>query len=147
MNITVEQIITFILGLSAILGALGGIIAVIVKLYGKTVGKSIEKSVDPIKKELNSFKNDLQISIDKQHEQINKRLDSLDASECRNFLVRFLGDIERGVDIDPVEIQRAYEVKEHYENDLKLNSYIHDRWSSVMGNRSLAASLKKYSKK
>lgn len=146
-SITVEQIVTFILGLAAFIGACSAIVAVIIKLYGKTVGKSIASSIKPIHDEITNFKSELEQRMDAHNTEVKSLIDNLDTGECRNFLVRFLGDIERGVDIDSVEIQRAYEVMQHYSEDLKQNSYIHDRWTSVMGNRSLAASLKKYSKK
>ena len=133
-DITLGQVGAFILSTSAILGALGAIIAVIVKLYGKTVGKSITASVKPISDDIENLRKELQESVR-----------ALDTSECRNFLVRFLGDIERGVDIDPVEIERAYDIMQHYTEDLKQNHYIHARWNAVMGSRDLSAAIKKYS--
>jgi len=133
-DITLGQVGAFILSTAAILGALGAIIAVIVKLYGKTVGNSITASVKPIADDIESLRKELQESVR-----------ALDTSECRNFLVRFLGDIERGVDIDPVEIERAYDIMQHYTEDLKQNHYIHARWNAVMGTRDLSAAIKKYS--
>ena len=56
----------------------------------------------------------------------------IDISQCKNFLVKFLGDIEKGLYIDEVQKQRAYEVYDHYINDLNQNSYIHIRWEKLM---------------
>ena len=56
----------------------------------------------------------------------------IDISQCKNFLVKFLGDIEKGLYIDEVQRQRAYEVYDHYINDLNQNSYIHIRWEKLM---------------
>ena len=43
-------------------------------------------------------------------------------------------DIDNGTFgyLDKVETERAYEVFDHYTNDLKQNSYIHKRWKELM---------------
>ena len=63
---------------------------------------------------------------------INESIKELDISQCKNFLVRFLADIEQNNPIDEVEKERAYEIYDHYTNDLKQNSYIHKRWQELM---------------
>lgn len=63
---------------------------------------------------------------------INESIKELDVSQCKNFLVRFLADIEQNNPIDEVERERAYEIYDHYTNDLKQNSYIHKRWQELM---------------
>lgn len=68
----------------------------------------------------------------KQLEPLSKKIDKLDINECRNYLVDFLVDVERGIDKDEIQIKRAYEIYDHYTNDLKGNSYIHDRWNKLM---------------
>lgn len=59
------------------------------------------------------------------------KIDTLDVNQCRNYLVDFIADVENGVKKNEVQIQRAYEYYDHYVNDLKGNSYIHDRWTSL----------------
>ena len=56
----------------------------------------------------------------------------IDVSQCKNFLVRFLADVEQGNELDEVEIERAYEISDPYTYDLKQNSYIHKRWQEFM---------------
>lgn len=63
---------------------------------------------------------------------LEKKIDKIDENQCRNFLVDFLADIEKGQIKDEVQIKRAYEVYEHYTNDLHKNSYIHDKWEKLM---------------
>ena len=76
--------------------------------------------------------NEVKNQIDKRLKPINDSIKELDVGECKNFLVRFLADVEQGQIIDEVEKQRAYEVYDHYTNDLKQNSYIHKRWEELM---------------
>lgn len=71
-------------------------------------------------------------------EPTNKKIDELkvniaevDASMCKNFLVRVMSDIEQGNPIDEVEKERFYETYRHYEHDLHLNTYIHDKYESL----------------
>ena len=70
--------------------------------------------------------------INKGFEPVYKKIDDLDESHSKNFLVTFLKHKERGEKMDDVEIQRAYEVYDHYIKDLKGNSYIHDKWEKLM---------------
>lgn len=71
-------------------------------------------------------------AINRGFEPIYKRIDKLDVNQCRNYLVSFLADYEAGLVKDEIQIKRAYEVYDHYTNDLKANSYIHDKWERLM---------------
>jgi len=102
MEITLGEISTFLAFLVSFISAL--------VYLSKTLKKAIEKTLKPI----------------------NDNIKSLDVSQCKNFLVRFLADIEQGNELDKVEIERAYEIYDHYTNDLKQNSYIHVRWEQLM---------------
>lgn len=138
-NITVGQIVAFVLALSAFAGAVAGLIALLNKVHNNVVKKTI---LDPINQNINQLREEMNNSMS----DIKGDIRDLDISECRNFLVRFLGDLERDTDIDPVEIQRAYDVKKHYMDDLNQNSYVKDRWNAVIGDKSLAIAVKRYSK-
>lgn len=102
MNLTIGQISTF---LALIVGILGSM-----KYLSNEVKKFLEKSLKPI----------------------NESIKNLDVSQCKNFLVRFLADVEQGNILDEVEKERAYEIYDHYTNDLKQNSYIHKRWEELI---------------
>jgi len=105
-NITIGQI-------NAFLGILAGIIT-----SGSIIIVFIQKSLKKL------IKNEL--------EPISTQIKNLDVSQCKNFLVGFLADVEQGNELDKVEIERAYEIYDHYVNDLKQNSYIHNRWESLL---------------
>ena len=63
---------------------------------------------------------------------LNDKINKIDENQCRNYLVDFLSDIENGNKKSDCQINRAYEVYDHYINDLKENSYIKDKWNKVM---------------
>lgn len=73
--------------------------------------------------------------LNKQLSPLNKKIDKLDENQCRNYLVDFLADIEKGIEKDETQIKRAYEVYDHYCKDLNLNSYIHDKWERLMNKK------------
>lgn len=71
-------------------------------------------------------------------EPTNKKIDELkvnivevDISQCKNFLVRVMADIEQGNPIDEIEKERFYETYAHYSDDLHLNTYIHDKYEKL----------------
>lgn len=109
MDITIGQISTFLGIIAGIITSTGVILAFIQKILKKT-----------IKNELNP---------------ISDNIKQLDINQCKNFLVRFLADVEQGNELDKVEMERAYEVYDHYTNDLKQNSYIHTRWNQLMNKK------------
>lgn len=73
--------------------------------------------------------------LKKMFEPINNKIDGLDLSQARNYLVDFLADIENGEKKDECQIERAYELYDHYTKDLHGNSYIHAKWEKVMKGR------------
>lgn len=63
---------------------------------------------------------------------IRKDLRREDVRSCRMFLVGFLCDLENGIEKNEVEWQLAHEIYDHYTNELKENSYVHDKWERVV---------------
>lgn len=82
---------------------------------------------------LGFLSNVLKKQVDKTLQPINDSIKELDISQCKNFLVRFLADVEQGNELDEVEMERAYEIYDRYTNTLKQNSYIHKRWGELEG--------------
>lgn len=106
-NISVGSIVAFILGLAAFIGAC----KVIFDFGSKAFSKSIQKALKPTNDRL---------------DEMAEQLSDVDMSQCKNFLVRFLADVEQGNKIDEVEKERFYETYEHY-TKAGGNSYIHDK--------------------
>lgn len=77
----------------------------------------------------------MQKILKKMFEPVNKKIDGLDLSQARNYLVDFLADIENGEKKDECQVERAYELYDHYTKDLHGNSYIHAKWEKVMKGR------------
>ena len=73
--------------------------------------------------------------LEEKVDNLEGKMKDIDENQCKNFLVRFLADVERGKDLDEVEVERAYNAYEHYFKDLKCNSYIHDKWNRLMKDR------------
>lgn len=74
----------------------------------------------------------IQKILKKMFGPINKKIDNLDIGQARNYLVNFLADVENGEKKDECQIERAYELYDHYTKDLHGNSYIHSKWQKVM---------------
>ena len=70
--------------------------------------------------------------FDKKLEPINESIKTLDEATCKNYLVTFLKGVEKGEQMDEVEVERAYEVYDHYSNVLHKNGYIHSKWKKLM---------------
>lgn len=93
-QLTLEQIARGV----AFLVALGGSVAAIIR----GVNKAVSKLLQPLE----------------------KKIDSVDLENCKNYLVTFLASCERGEAHDEIELERFHEQLEHYKR-LGGNSYIH----------------------
>ena len=93
-NITIGQI-------NAFLVYIVGLGATVYTVY-KTVASGLKKGLKPI--------------IDK--------IDAVDINATKNYLVARLSEIDDGQKIEGVNRERFYEELEHYQKDLKGNSYI-----------------------
>lgn len=79
----------------------------------KSIKEFLEKLLADQFKGVNAKLTDMQSSIN-----------VLDKQACKNFLVRYLADIERGDMIYDSEKQRFWEEYDHYIKDLGENSFI-----------------------
>lgn len=112
-NITIGQTIDF----TILVGSLIGAVSVIVVAVKKLLDIQFKRVCIPITDEIKKIKEDIK---------------TMDVGQCKNFLVRFLKDIEQGNKVDEVEMERASEVYDHYTKDLEQNSYIHNKWEKLM---------------
>ncbi len=71
-------------------------------------------------------------NINKIFNPIYKKMNELEKNQCKNFLVDFLARIENKEKITDCQKNRAYEIYDHYINDLKGNSFIKDKWERLM---------------
>ena len=94
-NWTVEQIATAIALLVAVVSG--------ATYLTKQVKTWIEKLLDSKFKDLNT-----------RIDSIESKVDKIDMETCKNFLVRFLADVENGSYILDAEKQRFWEEYEHY---------------------------------
>lgn len=71
-------------------------------------------------------------AVEKMLEPTNKKLDELDRTQCQNYLIEFLTDVEKGVEKDSSQWEHAHKTYDHYTKDLNGNSYIHTKWEKVV---------------
>ena len=84
------------------------------------VGKKIlNKTLEPFKEQMDNMEK----ARADEHADTIKRIDNVQLLSDKNFLVRFLADIEQNNKIDEVEKERFYEVYKDY-RELGGNSYI-----------------------
>lgn len=104
-NITLDQISVAIL---FIVGLIGG-----VKYLKKEITDFLDKLLDSKFQTTNG-------KID----GLAKSLRDLDVQTTRNFLVRYLADVERGQSTFETEKEQFWKEYDHYIKDLKENSFI-----------------------
>lgn len=108
MDITVGQIYTFILNFASVLTA-GGVIVAFTLKTGK---KILNKSLEPFDKR-----------IDDVVANNNKRFSAMQLQIDKNYLVRFLADLEQGNAVDETELEHFWFTYDDYHKN-NGNSYI-----------------------
>ena len=92
--------------------------------------KGIEYLYNLAKKGATNWVNSCLKPINDSINNLSGKVDDVDMNSCKNFLVRFLADVEQGNEIDEIEKERFYEVYEHYTKK-GGNSYIHDKYDKL----------------
>ena len=79
------------------------------------------------------FKQGVANLLDDKFNEINEKIDNLDnklneveLASCKNYIVPYLADMERGIIPDEIEQQRFWDAYDTYK-ERGGNSYIHDR--------------------
>lgn len=104
------------LGLIASIITSSGIIGSTLLFVGK---KILNKTLKPFSDKME----DMEKARLEEHADTIKRIDNVQLLSDKNFLVRFLADIEQDNKVDEVEKERFYEVYKDY-RELGGNSYI-----------------------
>ena len=117
-QITIGQIAVAVAFIAALIT--GGVkIKDAVKKWLTTV---LKENFDQQKKETDEIK--------KTVEDIKAQLATVDLENCKNYLVTFLAECERGELKDEIEIQRFYEEYSHY-IDKGGNSYVKEKFAKL----------------
>ena len=124
-SITLGTFASNILWLGAFISGCLVLIKYIKSIFVKFITEPITKKMLENKKELNKKMEELQTDI-------NKKINTLGEDQCKNYLVRYLADVEEGEKVSELETERAYDAYEKYTNTYHGNSYIHSRWNKVM---------------
>lgn len=101
-SITIEQLGVFLGGLAGIIGSIEYLLIRLNKLF------------------------------DNKLEPINEKIDYLDEGQSKNYMSRYLKDVENGISMDSTETERFWEIYDHYTKPkelggLGLNSYFHKK--------------------
>lgn len=137
-GITIGQIASSLGLIAGIITAVGLILGVTSKIWGWLNNKEIQ----PIIKEMAEMETRITQKMDASDKCINDRIDNLnkdltalDVGQCKNYLVKYMADVEKGGQPDSSETERAFETMDRYTNVLHQNSYIHSRWEEVVLNK------------
>lgn len=128
-NITVAETV------GAILAILAGIVALLKSadyLLGKAskaFGKVVESNLEATNHKIDALVEDV--------EQVREQALNADLASCKNFLVRFLADVEQDQPVDEVERMRFWETYHHYSVELGQNSYIKEKVANLKAQNKL----------
>lgn len=116
MRIAVEDITTFISVIAGVITGLG----IIAKFLDNMMKKWVTSLVDPINKKIEDYNSEMIRLLEKNSQEIR----NVDLSQCKNFISRYLADMERGQDLTEIEYERFNDILEHYDG-IGGNLYVH----------------------
>ncbi len=116
MRIAVEDITTFISVIAGVITGLG----IIAKFLDNMMKKWVTSLVDPINKKIEDYNSEMIRLLEKNSQEIR----NVDLSQCKNFISRYLADMERGQDLTEIEYERFNDILGHYDG-IGGNSYVH----------------------
>ena len=119
LNVSVGEVFELIIKIAAFLTACGVIIKLVMYWFTKILQDNLKENLNPFKEKIK----ELEEARIVQHQDTIERINNVQLYSDKNFLVRFLADIEQNNKVDEVEKERFYEVYRDYK-DLGGNSYI-----------------------
>ena len=119
LNVSVGEVFDLIIKIAAFLTACGVIIKIAMYWFTKILQDNLKENLNPFKDKIK----ELEKARIVQHQDTINRINNVQLYSDKNFLVRFLADIEQGNLVDEVEKERFYEVYKDYKG-LGGNSYI-----------------------
>lgn len=122
-NVTVVEAIVAI---AAVVGSLVTLIKGCEYLLSKATkafGHLVDASVEPMNKRIDNLIDEVR--------KVEGQAYNADLNSCKNFLVRFLADVEQDQPIDEVERMRFWETYHRYTVDLGQNSYIKEKVANL----------------
>ena len=123
-NITLGQIavaLAFIVGLATAFAYLH-------KLVKGWISRSLQAEFEGVNKKIDDLSNDFA--------GLKKQLHDVDLESCKNYLVAFLADVDKGLPVDEIERERFWEEFHHYESK-GGNSYIHRKVEQLKADNKL----------
>lgn len=116
MVIAVEDITAFI---SVVAGVITGGL-VIFRFASSVVQKWIETLLKPVNDKIDESNKVIMARLDANAEEIKQ----MQLEQYKNFLTRYLADIDRGTELTEIELERFNDINTKYD-DLGGNSYVH----------------------
>lgn len=116
MVIAVEDITAFI---SVVAGVITGGL-VIFKFASSIVQKWVCSLLKPVNDKIDESNKAIMTRLDANAEEIKQ----MQLEQYKNFLTRYLADVERGVQLSEIELERFNDINTKYGN-LGGNSYVH----------------------
>ncbi len=110
-EITVNNVFEFVKIIAAFITSATVIYKLVSMAFRKTLNKALDEKITPISEKLDA--------LERKH-------DLSDREQAKNFIVRFLADVEQGQPIDADELHCFWDNYELYKN-MGGNSYIHDK--------------------
>lgn len=71
--------------------------------------------------------------IDNLEKNLSQKIDKVDKNATMNYIVRCFHDIDNGRPLDSASKMRLKDQYQHYINELKGNTYIHDEYERLKG--------------
>lgn len=116
MVIAVEDITAFISVLAGVIT--GGL--VIFRFASSVVQKWVEALLKPVNDKIDESNKVIMARLDANAEEIKQ----MQLEQYKNFLTRYLADIDRGTELTEIELERFNDINTKYD-DLGGNSYVH----------------------
>lgn len=116
MVIAVEDITAFI---SVVAGVITGGL-VIFKFASTVVQKWVDNLLKPVNAKIDESNKAIMARLDANAEEIKQ----MQLEQYKNFLTRYLADIERDIQLTEIELERFNDINTKYTN-LGGNSYVH----------------------
>ena len=105
---------------------------IIIAIINKNTNKKVEDNTNIFEQKFNEIKEEILKEVENNREEYTKQINNHILENDKTYLTDFMADVEAGEPKAEMQITRAYEIKAEYDNLVKGDTYIKNKWKELV---------------
>ena len=105
---------------------------IVIAFINKNTNKKVDNNANIFEQKFNEIKQDILKEVENNREEYTKQINNHILENDKTYLTDFMADVEAGEPKAEMQFTRAYEIKAEYDNLVKGDTYIKNKWKELV---------------